>query len=169
MRRAVVMQLGIKELRSLWHDKVLLLFVLWAFSFGIYSAASSSSRELHNAAVAVVDEDRSALSQRIISAFYRPYFRPPTLIGLADVDPGLDAGRFTFVLDIPPNFQRDVQAGRRPTVQVNIDATQMSQAFIGATYIQNIVLGESAASSCGGAPTAPRPSLWSYASSSTRT
>jgi ABC-2 type transport system permease protein len=64
------------------------------------------------------------------------------LIGLADVDPGLDAGRFTFVLDIPPNFQRDVQAGRKPTVQVNIDATQMSQAFIGATYIQNIVVGE---------------------------
>ena len=142
MRRAVVMQLGIKELRSLWHDKVLLLFVLWAFSFGIYSAAASSSRELHNAAVAVVDEDRSALSQQIVSAFYRPYFRPPTLIGLADVDPGLDAGRYTFVLDIPPNFQRDVQAGRKPTVQVNIDATQMSQAFIGATYIQNILAGE---------------------------
>ena len=46
------------------------------------------------------------------------------------------------MLDIPPNFQRDVQAGRRPTVQLNIDATRMSQAFIGATYIQNIVAGE---------------------------
>jgi ABC-2 type transport system permease protein len=63
-------------------------------------------------------------------------------LGLADVDPGLDAGRYTFVLDIPPNFQRDVQAGQQPTVQVNIDATRMSQAFIGATYIQNIVTDE---------------------------
>ncbi len=142
MRPTVVAQLGFKELRSLWHDKVLLLFVLWGFSFGIYSAAAASSRELHNAAIAVVDEDRSALSQRIVSAFYRPYFSAPALIGLADVDPGLDAGRYTFVLDIPPNFQRDVQAGRKPTVQVNIDATQMSQAFIGAIYIQNIVTGE---------------------------
>jgi ABC-2 type transport system permease protein len=142
MRRAVVLQLGIKELRSLWHDKTLLLFVLWAFSFGIYSAATASSRELHNAAIAVVDEDRSALSQRIVRAFYPPYFRPPVLIGLPDVDPGLDAGRYIFVLDIPPNFQRDVQAGRNPTVQVNIDATQMSQAFIGAMYIQNIVTDE---------------------------
>ena len=142
MRPAVVAQLGFKELRSLWHDKVLLLFVLWGFSFGIYSAATASSRELHNAAIAVVDEDRSALSQRIVSAFYRPYFSAPALIGLADVDPGLDAGRYTFVLDIPPNFQRDVQAGRKPTVQVNIDATQMSQAFIGAIYIQNIVTSE---------------------------
>ena len=85
------------------------------------------------------------------------------------MDPGLDAGRYTFVLDIPPNFQRDVQAGRKPTVQVNIDATQMSQAFIGATYIQNIVTGEVGGfvlrRSADGAP----PSPWSCASSSTRT
>jgi ABC-2 type transport system permease protein len=138
----MILQLGIKELRSLWHDKVLLFFAIWAFSFGIYSAATAVTRELHHAAIAVVDEDRSALSERIVSAFYRPYFRPPALIGLTEVDPGLDAGRYTFVLDIPPNFQRDVQAGRRPTIQVNIDATQMSQAFIGASYIQNIVLDE---------------------------
>jgi ABC-2 type transport system permease protein len=138
----MIFQLGAKELRSLWHDKVLLFFVLWAFSFGVYSAATAVTRELHHAAIAVVDEDRSPLSQRIVGAFYGPYFRPPALIGLTAVDPGLDAGLYTFVLDIPPNFQRDVQAGRQPTVQVNIDATQMSQAFIGASYIQNIVVDE---------------------------
>ena len=139
---AAVVHLGIKELRSVWHDKVLLLFMLWAFSFGIYSAATSVSRELHLAPIAVVDEDRSALSQRITSAFYRPYFLPPVPIALSEVDRGLDTGRYTFVLDIPPNFQRDVQAGRQPTMQVNIDATRMSQAFIGAMYISNIVTAE---------------------------
>ena len=139
---AAIVRLGTKELRSVWHDKVLLLFMIWAFSFGIYSAATAVSRELHHAPIAVVDEDRSALSQRIVGAFYRPYFLPPVSIGLNDVDRGLDGGRYTFVLDIPPNFQRDVQAGRQPTVQVNIDATRMSQAFIGATYIQNIVADE---------------------------
>jgi ABC-2 type transport system permease protein len=139
---AAIVYLGIKELRSVWHDKVLLLFMVWAFSFGIYSAATSVSRELHHAPIAVVDEDRSALSQRIASAFYRPYFLPPVPIGPGEVDRGLDAGRYTFVLDIPPNFQRDVQAGRQPDVQVNIDATRMSQAFIGALYISNIVTAE---------------------------
>ena len=141
-RGAAIVQLGIKELRSVWHDKVLLGFMIWTFSFGIYSAAHAVSRELHHAPIAVVDEDGSALSQRIASAFYRPYFLPPAFIDLAEVDRGLDAGRYTFVLDIPRHFQRDVQAGRRPTVQVNIDATRMSQAFIGATYIQNIVSAE---------------------------
>ena len=145
MRRgagSAVVQLGIKELRSVWHDKVLLAFMLWAFSFGVYSAATAASQELHNAPIAVVDEDRSPLSQRIAAAFYPPYFMPPAAIALADVDPGLDAGRYTFVLDIPPQFQRDAQAGRQPAAQLNIDATQMTQAFLGATYIRNIVAGE---------------------------
>ena len=48
----------------------------------------------------------------------------------------MDAGRYTFVLDIPPISQRDVLAGRRPPIQLNIDATAMTQAGIGAGYIQ---------------------------------
>ncbi len=141
-RWANVARLGIKELRSLWHDKAMLVIVLWAFSFGIYISATAASRELHNAPIAVVDEDRSPLSGQVINAFYGPSFRPPALIALADADPGLDAGRYTFVLDIPPDFQRDVVAGRQPTIQVNIDATRMTQAFVGATRIQNIVTDE---------------------------
>ena len=44
--------------------------------------------------------------------------------------------------NIPPNFQRDVLAGRQPDIQVNVDATRMSQAFTGNGYIQNIINGE---------------------------
>ena len=57
-------------------------------------------------------------------------------------DPGMDEGRYTFVLDIPPNFQRDVLAGRQPAIQLNVDATRISQAYIGNNYIQVIVNGE---------------------------
>lgn len=141
-QRGHILQLGIKELRSLWHDKVLLIFLLVAFSVLVYSAAKGTSRELHNAPIAVLDQDRSPLSERIASAFYRPYFKEPELIGAELVDRGLDEGRYTFVLDIPPDFQRDVLAGHRPAIQVNIDATRMTQAFIGSNYIRNIVNDE---------------------------
>ncbi len=141
-RLANIYRLGIKELRSLWYDKVLLILIIWTFSGGIYSVATGTSQELHNAPIAIVDEDRSPLSERIIQAFYGPYFKTPELIGVAGIDPGMDAGRFTFVIDIPPDFERDVLAGKQPAIQVNIDATRMSQAFIGDGYIQNIVSGE---------------------------
>jgi len=139
---AKIARLGWKELRSLWNDKMLLGFVVLSFSFHVYTGAKAASRELHLAPIAVVDEDRSPLAERIVAAFYPPSFKTPERISLSEVDPGLDAGRYTFVLDIPPDFERDVLAGSRPAIQVNIDATRMSQAFIGAGYIEQIVRGE---------------------------
>ncbi len=142
MRLDNIYRLGLKELNSLWADKVLLILICWAFSGAIYTAATGASQELRNAPVAVVDEDQSPLSRRLVGAFYPPYFRQPAQISLAELDQGMDSGRYNFTIVIPAKFQHDVQAGRVPDVQINIDATIMSQAFIGATYIKSIALGE---------------------------
>ena len=68
--------LGTKELRSSFRDYVLLGFVIYAFSLQILAQAHSFSQEVHNASVAVVDEDHSELSRRISGAFLPPYFHP---------------------------------------------------------------------------------------------
>ncbi len=141
-RLANILHLGIKELRSLQHDLALVVLILWAFSLGVYSAASSMPESLHNAAIAVVDEDQSQLSERLIQALQTPYFRTPERIDLSQMDQGMDSGRYTFTLNIPPNFQRDVLAGRSPAIQLNVDATQVSMAFTGAGYIQSIGTSE---------------------------
>jgi ABC-2 type transport system permease protein len=134
--------LGTKELRSFLHDFVLVGLVVYTFTVAIYAQANTTSMELHNAAIAIVDEDHSQLSQEIAEAFLPPYFRPAQQVAAADVDHLLDVARYTFVLDIPPHFQRDVEAGRRPGLQVNVDATAAMQAGIGAEYIQQIVTAE---------------------------
>lgn len=135
----VVLQLAAKELRSLWRDRLLLVFVVWAFSGAIYTAATAMPDRLVRAPIAVVDEDQTVLSQRLISAFYPPDFLVPDLISLGAMDAGLDTGRYSFVLDIPPGFQRDVLAGRRPALQLNVDATQMRQSFVGTGYVQSMI------------------------------
>ena len=56
--------LGTKELRSFFRDWVLLGFVVYSFSFAIMAQAQSNSQELHNASIAIVDEDHSELSRR---------------------------------------------------------------------------------------------------------
>jgi ABC-2 type transport system permease protein len=137
-----VFHLGIKEFWSLRRDPMMLFLIGWSFTVSIYSAATGIPEVLHKAPIAVVDEDRSQLSEKIIDAFQAPYFNPPELIDQARMDRGMDAGRFTFALDIPPHFQRDVLAGRQPSAQLNVDATKMSQAFTGTGYIQNIVAAE---------------------------
>lgn len=134
--------LGRKELWSLWRDPMLLLLIVYIFSVSVYTSATAMPETLHNAVIAIVDEDESPLSTRISSAFYPPQFASPQNITLSEMDAGMDRGDYTFVLNIPPGFQRDVLAGRSPDLQLNVDATRMSQAFTGNNYIQQIVNGE---------------------------
>ncbi|MEN9473429.1 MAG: hypothetical protein RIS48_149 [Pseudomonadota bacterium] len=139
---ANIYRLGIKELWSLWRDPMMLFLIGYTFTVAVYTAGTAMPETLHRTPIAIVDEDDSALSARLIGAFYPPSFTPPVRIGQAEVDPGLDAGRYTLVLVIPPDFQRDLLAGRTPAVQLNVDATRMSQAFAGSGFAQQIIQGE---------------------------
>ena len=145
MRRASianVWRLGIKELWSLVRDPMMLVLIAYTFTVSIYVAATAMPEGLHKAAIAIVDEDDSPLSARIVGSFYPPQFITPRLITLAEMDAGMDNGHYTFVLDIPPNFRREVLAGLTPSIQLNVDATRMSQAFTGSGYVQQIVAAE---------------------------
>lgn len=137
-----IYRLGVKELWSLWSDRMMLVLIVFTFTLSVYSSASSSPPALNNAPIAIVDEDHSQLSQRIVSAFSPPKFKSPALIKHAEVDEGMDKGAYTFVLNIPVNFQRDVLAGRGAEIQLNTDATRMNQAFLGSGYIQQMVMDE---------------------------
>ena len=139
---ANIWRLGIKELWSLVRDPMMLVLIVYTFTVSIYVAATAMPESLRKATIAIVDEDDSPLSARIVASFYPPHFTTPRLITLAEMDAGMDNGTYTFVLDIPPNFQREVLAGLAPAVQLNVDATRMSQAFTGSGYIQQIVAGE---------------------------
>ncbi len=137
-----IFRLGVKELWSLVRDPMMLVLIVYTFTVSIYVAATAMPESLRKATIAIVDEDDSPLSARIVASFYPPHFTTPRLITLAEMDAGMDNGTYTFVLDIPPNFQREVLAGLAPAVQLNVDATRMSQAFTGSGYIQQIVAGE---------------------------
>jgi len=131
--------LGIKELKSVLSDKVLVVFVLYAFTWTIYQQATGTSNEVNNASIAFADEDNSGLSKQLFGAFYPPRFQLPQLIYTDEIERSMDEGRFMFVVVIPPQFERDLREGRRPEIQLNIDATAMQQAGIGAGYIKNII------------------------------
>ena len=143
MRRVSnIYRLGVKELWSLWCDPIMLILIVWGFTMMIYVASTAMPETLNKVPISIVDEDASPLSIRIISAFHPPQFMPPAHVSLSEVDAGLDAGIYTFSLNIPPNFQRDVLAGRTPAIQLNVDATRMTQAFTGTGYVHQIIQSE---------------------------
>jgi ABC-2 type transport system permease protein len=131
--------LGIKELRSFLNDTVLIVLIIYTFSFAVISQAQSNSQELNKASIAVADEDNSPLSRRIMHAFLPPLFLPPASLAVAGIVPALNASRYTFAIDIPPHFERDVLAGRAPALQIDVDATAMIQAGLGAGYAEQII------------------------------
>lgn len=139
---ANIFHLGVKELRSLYRDPAMLVLIAWAFSLGIYVAAKAQPESLQKAPIAIVDEDQTLLSMRVIDSLYPPYFNLPVMTNLRDADFGMDNGRYTFILNIPSNFQRDVLAERQPAMQLNVDATLVSQAMLGSGYLQSILGGE---------------------------
>ncbi|ARN81755.1 ABC transporter permease [Methylocystis bryophila] len=134
-----VFWLGLKEFRSLASDLVMVFFVLYAFTGAIYAQATGTSSEVRNASIAFVDEDGSALSKELMNAFYPPRFQRPDIIPVSEVETSMDRGEYMFVVVIPPRFELDQRAGRHPDIQLNIDATAMTQAAIGSGYIKNII------------------------------
>ena len=137
-----IYNLMIKEFRSLWRDRIMLILIIYSFSAAIYIGSTATSTEIQNASIAFVDEDKSMLSNRIISSFYKPRFNTPDIIPLSKIDSNMDDGHYTFIVIIPSNFEKDVLSGNSPDIQVNIDATRMTQAGIGSGYISYIISQE---------------------------
>lgn len=141
-RLSCIFWLGLKEMMSLRRDWVMMALLLWSFTAAPVMEATGVASSVNNASIAFADEDNSPLSRALAAAFFPPEFQPVIQIAPGSGAAQMDAGRFLFVVDVPPGFEKDVRAGRTPEIQVLIDATAMQQAGIGASYITNILSAE---------------------------
>lgn len=134
-----IVHLGIKELISLYRDPVLLFLIAYTFTFSVYTPAKSAVMDVVNASIAVVDEDNSDAARAVQDSLLPPLFLKPSVIPFSEINPAMDRGKFTFIVNIPPEFQADLARDRKPDVQIITDATAMSQAGRGPTYLQRII------------------------------
>ena len=140
MTRNLLTLIG-KELRSLLADPIIILLIAYMFT-GMVIAMSQSNTDIRNAAVAIIDEDRSPFSRRLADAIRPPYFRAPDAIERAEADAAMNRGDYVFILEIPANFERDLLQNRAPEILLNIDATRMNQGGIGSAYLAQIFARE---------------------------
>lgn len=133
-----ILALSSKELRSLLSDTILVIFIVMMFSTMVYNSATNATSDVRNANIGIVDYDRSPLTRQIVAALLPPQFAKPVYINPQDTHELLDKSQLTFMLEFPPNFQRDVLAGRAPEAQLLVDATAMTQAGMGSGYITQI-------------------------------
>lgn len=132
--------LGTKEVRSVLRDTVMIGLIIWAFGPGLILRATGHSETVNNASVAFLDEDRSQLSRSLRQALTPPFFRTPELIDATELVRAIDESRYTFVVVIPPDFEKDLRRGLKPELQLNVDATAVVQAATGSAYIQEMLI-----------------------------
>ncbi|WP_150539566.1 ABC transporter permease [Actinobacillus vicugnae] len=130
--------LAMKELKSLAGDPVMMGLILYMFSAALITIAKQGMTDVKNGSVAIVNYDHSVLSYRLKDALIMPYFKKVEDIEAHQIDRLMDTGQYTFVVEIPPNYQTDMLAGRAPKLQVLVDATAITQASIGASYLNTI-------------------------------
>src|SRR6478735_3831696 len=131
--------LGVKELISLARDPVLLFLIAYAFTFAVYTPSKSAVMDLVNASIAVVDQDDSQAARAVKDAMLPPLFLPASNISFGDINRDMDAGRYTFVVNLPQRFEEDLAKDAKPVIEIVTDATAMSQAGRGPGYIQRII------------------------------
>jgi ABC-2 type transport system permease protein len=135
--------LTIKELRSIRADHILLVMVLYTYTIAVYTVATGASTNPQDLTVGVVDEDHSNLSRQFLQVLNQPpLFKRAVLINANEIDSIMNAGRMIFVLEIAPRFQEDLLAGRKVSLQLDVDATAMAPAGNGAIYIQTTIMQE---------------------------
>lgn len=134
-----VFRLVIKELRSIRADPTMLILVVYAFSISVNTVATGAVTEATNLSVGIVDEDGSDLSRDIAEGLVLPTFQPAVQIRASEIDSKMDKGELLFAVEIPPNFEADILAQRKTSVQINIDATAVAQAGNGASYLKSSI------------------------------
>jgi ABC-2 type transport system permease protein len=139
-RASHIFYLGLKELVSLSRDPVLIFLILYSFSFAVYTPAKSAVMDVVNASIAIVNEDDSEAARTIQQSMLPPQFLPARQISFSDINRDMDTARYTFVVDVPPKFQADLERNAYPTAQIVVDATAMSQAGRGPGYIKKIII-----------------------------
>jgi ABC-2 type transport system permease protein len=137
-----IYRIGLKELVSFRYDYTLIVLLIYAFTIMVIIPAKETGVQVRNASVGIVDEDHSILSERIREAIQPPQFKRPQTISSNEINRAMDRGEFTFIINIPPGFQKEVLAGRRPVIRVDIDATATGHAKLGTNYLRYIIAGE---------------------------
>src|SRR3989338_1945023 len=147
-----------KELKSVLGDPVMVILILWSFVVAVMLEASGAADTVQNTAIAIVDEDRSALTRQIAVALMPPWFQEPVYLNADQAAAAMDRGEIMFALAFPPDFAADTIAGKVPMAQLLADATAVSQAQLGTDYLRNIVQLESL-EFLSGSTDAPPPDL----------
>ena len=141
MRRIIYMMW--KEVLELRQDPRIFSIIFIAPILQLTILGYAATTDVRNVPVVIVDADRSAASQALISRFSA--VNTFTIVGVVssidDVDPYLEGGRAWMALAIPPAYAENLAMGRPTSLQIVADGSDASSTNIAMGYASNLIAG----------------------------
>lgn len=134
--------LVIKELIQFSRDRVLVILVLWLYTVEVVFCAYALSFDVQQIPLAVVDQDRTPASRRLVDQLSRSEGFDLIAHGRdhSQADDWLEEGRAVLVLIVPERFAEDLRRpDREPEIQLLLDGTNANTAALARGYALQIL------------------------------
>jgi ABC-2 type transport system permease protein len=154
-----------KEVLELRQDPRIFSIIFIAPILQLTILGYAATTDVRNVPVVIVDADRSAASQALITRFsaVSTFTIVDVVSSVEEVDPYLEGGRAWMALAIPPRYGESLATGRPTSLQIVADGSDASSTNIAlgyastliAGYVQDIVEQRVRLSATGGQPSIP--------------
>lgn len=114
-----------RENKELLRDPVRLLFVLFGPVILVLFSSLGITFDVRNIGYAVYDQDQSQISTELISQFSSsPYFKEQAILHSdEDYEAVIKSGKIRLVIEIPPDFGRQLLMQQRPELSFYVDGS----------------------------------------------
>lgn len=130
----------VKELIQFLRDRVMLFLILWLYTVEVVICAYALSFDVRDLALVVVDLDRTPASRSLVQSFLATdtFKEAGRTQSMRQAAARLQDGSARLALVIPRDFQRDLERGHAPTIQVLLDGTNSNTAAQARSYALEI-------------------------------
>src|ERR1700742_2583160 len=121
----------LKEWTMVFRDRTTLFFMFFPPMMQIIAFGFALDNDVKHMPMVVLNQDRTTESRQLIDSFVNTQtFRVVKEVGsVAEISASIRRGEAYVGLDIPPDFTRELRAGRNARVQVLIDGSSSTTAL----------------------------------------
>ncbi|GAB6074902.1 ABC transporter permease [Nautilia lithotrophica] len=129
-----------KEILSFLRNIGLVFFVLYMFTFDIYTAGKGIEIKPKNVSIGYVINSGEAIPQKILSHFHKPEFQPPKrFLNEKELKKAIFNREIMVGIMFDKDFEKDFLSRKNARINVLIDATASAQAQVTLIYLNQIV------------------------------
>lgn len=131
----------LKELIQFSRDPVIICMILYFYTLCVVICAYSLTFDVNQLPMAVVDHDRSPASRALIEKFIASdaFHLLEAPVNDDEAEAWLKRGKARLALFIPPEFERDLRAGREAPLQMLLDGANSNTADFARGYVMQIL------------------------------